>query len=95
MSRQLKVYNRFGEMILHLRFVPGDILPIRVEDGTTEFRAAVRGLSGRDFEETVVVGKQRRRFEAKWGTPEYLDALAGYWSSNFGWQTRIVETCTF
>ena len=92
MSRQLKVYNRFEELILNVRFVAGDPLPLQIEDGTPELQTAVSSLIGRDFDETVVVGNQRQHFEAKWGTAEYLDALAGYWSSNFGWQTRIVET---
>ena len=90
-SRELKVYNRFEELILHLRFVPGDPLPLRIEDGTQELRNAVRSLVGHDFDQTVVIEKQRRRFQATWGSPEYLDALAGYWSSNFGWRTRLVE----
>ena len=45
-----------------------------------------------DFDETVVHENQRQRFQARWGTPEYLDVLGAYWSSNYGWQTRIVET---
>lgn len=92
MSRQLKVYNRFKELILHLRYVPGDPLPLQIEDGTPDMQAAVRSLASRDFDQTVVVGNRRLRFEARWGTPEYLDALANYWSTNFGWQTRMVDT---
>lgn len=92
MNRQLKVYNRFAELILNVRFVLGDPLPIQIEDGTPELQKAVRSLIGHDFDETVVHENQRQRFQARWGTPEYLDALGAYWSSNYGWQTRIVET---
>jgi hypothetical protein len=91
MNRELKIYNRFDELILHLKFIPNDSLPLQIEDGTPELREAVRSLSGKDFDQTVVVEKERRRFFAEWGTPEYLDALAGYWSTNFGWQSSIVE----
>ena len=92
MTSELKVYNRFGELTLHLRFVAGHALPLQIEDGTPELQKAVRNLFGQDFDETVVVDNQRQRFTAKWGTPEYLDALAGYWSRNFRWRTRTTST---
>jgi hypothetical protein len=91
MTRELKVYNQFDELILHLEFVSDHPLPLQIVDGTPELRSAVRSLLGRDFDRTVVVGSQQRRFAAKWGSPDYVDALAGYWSSNFGWRTRIVD----
>ncbi len=93
MSRELKVYNRFDELIAHLRLVPGYPVPLQIVDGTPELRAAVRALAGYDFDRTVVVANHHRRFTAAWGTPEYLDALAGYWSSNFGWRTKIINRC--
>ena len=92
MSRNLKVYNSFGELILHLDFVLGDRLPLQAQDGTPEMLALVRALTGRDFDLSVSVGNQQRRFEAKWGTPEYLDALAGYLKSNFSWRTKIIDS---
>ena len=47
MNRQLKVYNRFAELILNVRFVLGDPLPIQIEDGTPELQKAVRSRIGR------------------------------------------------
>lgn len=91
MSRELKVYNRFDEMILHLQFVYGDSSPLQIIDGTPEMQAAVRALAGQDFDLTVVVNNQHQQFTAKWGSPEYIDTLAGYWSSNFGWRTRTID----
>ncbi|MGI0080455.1 MAG: hypothetical protein ACRECH_12625 [Nitrososphaerales archaeon] len=90
MPRELKVYNRFDDLILHLRFVPGQLTPYQVIEGSTELREAVWGLYGQDFDRIVIVGREPRRFTAKWASPEYLDAMAGYWASNFGWRTETL-----
>ena len=92
MSKELKVYNRFGELILYLRFVPGCFFPLQVVLGSWELREAVNSLRGHDFDRTVVVDGQHRRFVATWASCEYLDALAGYWESNFRWRTEIKTT---
>lgn len=89
MTKELRVYNRFGELILYLRLIPGHFLPLQVVLGSWELREAVNSLRGHDFDRTVFVDGQHRRFTARWATPEYLDALAGYWESNFRWRTEI------
>ena len=89
MSKELRVYNRFGELILFLRFTPGLLLPLQVVLGSQELREAVRDVYGHDFDRTVSVDGQHRRFFASWGSSEYLDALAGYWEQNFRWRTEI------
>lgn len=92
MSRELQVYNSFGELILHLEFVAGDPQPLQILNGTEQMRAAVRSLSGQDLDLTVYVNKQYRQLSARWGVPEYVDTLAEYWRSNFGWRTKITST---
>lgn len=89
MTKELRVYNRFGELILYLRLAPGHFFPLQVVLGSWELREAVNSLRGHDFDRTVFVDGQHRRFTARWATPEYLDALAGYWESNFRWRTEI------
>lgn len=91
MARQLKVYNRFDELILHLRFVPEDPSPYQVIEGSRELREAVCGLYGQDFDRTVIEDGQQRRFVASWASPEYVDTLAGYWASNFRWRTETTS----
>lgn len=91
MTSELTVYGQLGEVILHARYAPQRLLPIEIVDGTPEMRAAVRSVLGRDFDRTVFVDRQPQRFAASWGSPEYLRALAGYWSANFGWQTKITD----
>jgi hypothetical protein len=29
---------------------------------------------------------------ARWDSRDFLEALGGYWSSNFGWRTKLTET---
>ena len=94
MRRQLKVYNSFGELILHLELVDGDPQPLQILDGTPHMRAAVRSLFGQDFDLAVPLKNQPVHLFARWGTPEYIDALAQYWSANFGWRTKILSTVT-
>src|SRR5207245_7871878 len=92
MSKQLRVYNRFNELILYLQLTPGQIpSPLRVVLGSRELRDAVRDLYGHDFDRTVVVNGQQHRFVATWASSEYLDALAGYWASNFRWRTEMTS----
>ncbi len=88
MPRELKVYNRFHELILYLRFVPKSLFPLQVVLGSRELREAVRALYGQDFDRTVVVEGEHRNFRARWASPEYIDALAGYWGTNFQWRTE-------
>jgi len=90
MARELKVYDRFDELILYLRFVAGTASPYHVVEGTRELREAVWGLYQQDFDRTVIVGGEHRRFTAKWGSPDYVDALAGYWESNFRWRAETI-----
>ena len=85
----MKVYNRFDELILHLRWVPENSIPLQIVDGTRHMQEAVQSLIGHEFDETVVIEGQSLRFRAAWGTPEYLETLAGYWGSNFKWRTQI------
>jgi hypothetical protein len=89
MAEELKVYNQFNELILHLRLAPRRPFPLQVVQGTRELREAIRALYGQDFDQTVIVAGQHQRFIASWGSPEYLGALAGYWKNNFQWRTEI------
>jgi hypothetical protein len=90
MSKQLKVYNRFNELILYLQYTPGQLsFPLRVVLGSRELRDAVRDLYGHDFDRTAVINGQHHRFTAAWRSPEYLNTLAGYWASNLRWRTEI------
>lgn len=91
MNRELRVYNQDDGLILHLDFIADDALPLQIVDGTPEMQQAVRSLFGQDFDQTVVINRQTRHFTARWGEPDYIDALAGYWSSNFGWRTKIID----
>jgi hypothetical protein len=92
MPRQLRVYNQFEELILQLEHVPGDPSPVRILEGTKELKSAIRSLEGIDFDRTAIVRGELRHFAAKWDSPDFLDALSGYWSSNFGWRTKLTET---
>src|SRR5215470_14487647 len=90
MSRELKVYNEFGELILHVEHRQGDPC-LRIIDGTREMSQAIRLLHGRDFERAAIVDGQLCDFRAAWDDPEFLDAVGGFWTANFGWRTRIVQ----
>ena len=90
MSRELKVYNEFDELILHAEHNPGDP-SLRLIDGTREMNRAVKALQGHDFERAAVLDGQVCVFQASWDDPDFLDAVAGFWTANFGWRTRIVQ----
>jgi len=93
MSNELKVYNQFSEMILHIRLAPADDpTGIYTVDATDEMRVAVANLKGRDFDRMVGKGNELIRFAAKWGSPEYAEVLARYFVTNFGWRTALIET---
>jgi hypothetical protein len=92
MSSELKVYNRFGELTLHVRLSSGDVPELRTVDGTPEMRAAIASLKGIDFDRVVVKDKEHYRLTANWGSPGYLSVLARYFVTNFGWKTKIIET---
>jgi hypothetical protein len=92
MVSELKVYNRFDELTLHVRLALDQGLPkLLVVDGTPEMQAAVISLKGIDFDRTVVKDNAHLRFTANWGSAEYLNVLARYFVANFGWRTKIVE----
>jgi len=92
MPLQLKVYNEFDELLLHVEHVQGDSSPLRIYEGTANLRHAVKSLEGYDFERSAIVAGELRQFSAKWDSPDFLAALGGYWSSNFGWRTKLTET---
>jgi hypothetical protein len=91
-SSELKVYNRFDELTLHLRLSLGASPELLTVDGTPEMRAAIANLKGNDFDRTVVKGNELIRLTADWGSGEYLSVLGRYFVLNFGWSTKIVET---
>jgi len=92
MASELKVYNQFREVILHVRLTSGNAPKLLVVDATEEMRSAVNSLMGQDFDRTVGRGGELRRFTARWGSPEYAQVLADYFGNNFGWSTALVET---
>jgi len=92
MASELKVYNQFREVILHVRFTSGDMPELLMIDGTDEMRLAMRSLVGQDFERNVAKGGEVLRFSAAWGSPEFGRVLAGYFSTNYSWSTKIIET---
>jgi len=92
MTSELKVYNQFREVILHIRLASGDEAGFYTIDATDEMKAAISNLKGLDFDRTVGRGNELLRFTAKWGSPEYARVLARYLVNNFGWTTKLVET---
>jgi hypothetical protein len=92
MVNELKVYNRFGELTLHLRHSLGPNPELLTIDGTEDMRAAVAQLKGNDFDRTIAKGNELVRLTADWGSPQYLSILAQYLGMNFGWRTQIIET---
>jgi hypothetical protein len=92
MASDLKVYNRFDELTLHVRLSLDDGPELYTVDGTPEMRTAIASLKGVDFDRTVVKNNEHLRFTADWGSPGYLTALGRYFVTNFGWRTKIVET---
>jgi len=92
MTSELKVYNQFREVILHIRVASGDEAGFYTIDATDEMKAAISNIRGLDFDRTVGKGNELLRFTAKWGSPEYAQVLARYLVNNFGWTTKLVET---
>jgi|SRR5208282_365297 hypothetical protein len=92
MASELKVYNRFDELTLHVRLSLDNVPELQTIDGTPEMRAAIASLRGTDFDRMVLKGKELQRLTANWGSPGYLNVLARYFVMNFGWRTTIVET---
>src|SRR5580698_1894619 len=92
MPSELKVYNRFGEVSLHLRLSLDNVTDLRIIDGTPDMRAAIASLQGVDFDRTVAKDDELLRFAADWGSADYLTVLGRYFVENFGWSTKIVET---
>jgi hypothetical protein len=90
MSRELKVYNEFDELILHAEHNLGDA-SVRLIDGTREMNRAIKALQGHDFERAAMINGQICVFQAGWDDPDFLDAVAGFWTASFGWRTRIVQ----
>jgi hypothetical protein len=91
MPRKLRVYNQFDELILHLEHAQGDPSPLRILEGTTDLCNAVKALERLDFDRTAMARGELLHFTAKWDSPDFLAALGGYWSSNFGWRTKLTE----
>ncbi|MFZ0419915.1 MAG: hypothetical protein WAM04_17580 [Candidatus Sulfotelmatobacter sp.] len=91
MTSELKVYNQFREMILHIRLTYGDAPELLTIDATEEMRSAAHGLIGRDFDRTIGKGGDLLRLTARWGDPDYAQVLAEYFSNNFGWSTWLIE----
>jgi hypothetical protein len=92
MTSELKVYNSFGELTLHLRASSENGPQISTVDGTPEMRSAITSLRGTDFDRTVVKSNELSRLTANWGSPAYLSTLGRYFVANFGWRTKLVET---
>jgi len=92
MSRELKVYNEFGEVILNLRASSGVSPTLLTVDATKEMEKVVNELKGRDLDITIHKGAEEIKFTAKWGSPEFLRVLARYLVDNFGWKTKLTET---
>jgi hypothetical protein len=92
MASELKVYNQFRELILHIRLTSGDTPELLTIDATDEMRSAISSLIGQDFDRTVGGVRDLMRFSARWGAPEYARVLADYFANNFGWSTSLVET---
>ena len=96
MVSELKVYNRFNELTLHLRHSLDGKPELLIIDGTPEMQSAVAHWQGTDFDRTVAKGHDLIRLVANWDSAEYLIVLGRYLKMNFGWKTRIVQTqnCT-
>jgi hypothetical protein len=94
MISELKVYSKTGELILHIRYAPDELFPLQIVDGTTDMKGSVLNVSGHDFDRTVFKNRQPLRFVARWGSSDYVHALAGYWAANFGWPTKVTEVGT-
>lgn len=92
MINELKVYNRFGELTLHLRQLIDRGSELLTIDGTENMRAAIAELRGSDFDRTIAKGRELVRLTSEWGNPEYLGVLARYFVMNFGWKTQTIET---
>jgi len=90
MSRELKVYNEHGELILHVEHTPLDSRFL-VVDGTREMSQAIRALQGQYFERAAMIDGQLCEFRASWDDTDFLDSVAAYWTANFGWRTRLVH----
>ncbi|HTV59605.1 MAG TPA: hypothetical protein VMJ93_12110 [Verrucomicrobiae bacterium] len=91
MTKNLKVYNQFDELILHVEHTPGENPSLTILDGTAELTAAIRLLSGYDFDRPALANGQMCRFSAGWDEEGFLDAIGGYWAATYSWKTRIVE----
>ncbi|HET7890448.1 MAG TPA: hypothetical protein VFL34_02945 [Candidatus Sulfotelmatobacter sp.] len=91
MASELKVYNRFGELTLHVRLSVENGPELTTIDGTREMRAAIAGFKGSDFDRTVIKENELHRLTSNWGSPAYLNVLGRYFVANFGWDTTIVE----
>lgn len=89
--QELKVYNRFDELILHLEYVPHDAEPMRIVEATPELREALRTLARNDFDRTVAIKRQLQRFTANWRSAKYLEVLADYLAANFKWTTKLLD----
>jgi hypothetical protein len=92
MISELKVYNKFGELNLHVRLSLGNAADLLILDGTPEMRAAISMLRGADFDRTIAKSNEVVRFEAEWGSADYLAVLSRYLVENYGWSTKMVET---
>jgi hypothetical protein len=94
MSKELKVYNQFQELILHVEYVRDRGPVLRVIDGTPELRRSIKLLEGQPFERAILIDGQLREYRSSWGDKDFLDCVAGYWSANFGWRVRLLEKAT-
>lgn len=92
MVNELKVYNSFGELTLHLRQLLSPNADLLTIDGTEDMRAAVAELRGSDFDRTIAKDSELIRLTANWGSAEFLPVLARYFGMNFGWRTQTIET---
>ena len=92
MVNELKVYNCFGELTLHLRHSLGQNAELLTIDGTDDMQAAVAELRGNDFDRTIAKGGELVRLTASWGSEQYLPVLARYFGMNFGWRTQTIQT---
>jgi hypothetical protein len=92
MASELRVFNQFREVILHIRLTSANVPELLTISATEDMRSAVSSLIGQDFDRTVGKGNELIRFTAKWGTPEYARVMADYFQNNFGWSTFLAET---
>ncbi|HYM78370.1 MAG TPA: hypothetical protein VE377_20520 [Candidatus Dormibacteraeota bacterium] len=91
MVNELKVYNRFGELTLHLRHSLGPAPELITIDATEDMRAAVAELRGNDFDRTIAKAGELVRLTADWTSSQFLPVLAQYLAMNFGWRTQTIE----